>query len=74
MVNFDESIARLLRLAGPREAAAQKRSERVRTEVWAHWRAEIFSLQKRMRLARWGPAALARNHDEPTSGESPIAQ
>ena len=52
MVSEDDPIALLLRLAGPREAAAQKRSGRVRSEVWAHWRAEVRTVRRRRMIFR----------------------
>ncbi|PYT18437.1 MAG: hypothetical protein DMF51_00040 [Acidobacteria bacterium] len=52
MVSEDDPIALLLRLAGPREAAAQKRSGRVRSEVWAHWRTEVRTVRRRRMIFR----------------------
>lgn len=55
----DDSIGRLLRLAGPRPAVPQHVRERVHSAVREEWRREI----RRRRTHRWGlrliPAALA---------------
>ncbi len=53
----DEVMACLLRLAGPREAAAQKRTGRVRAEVRTVWRKEVRGVRRRRFVFR--AAALA---------------
>jgi len=55
----DDPIARLLRLAGPREAAAQKRTGRVRAEVKTRWRTEVRSVRRRRGLFRVAVALAA---------------
>ncbi len=59
MVSEDDPIARLLRLAGPREVAAQTRTGRVRSEVWAQWRAEVRAVRRKRMLLRAAVSAAA---------------
>jgi ferric-dicitrate binding protein FerR (iron transport regulator) len=47
---YEEGIARLLRLAGPRLSADPERSERVMAVVQGRWRAEV---RTRRRFKRW---------------------
>src|SRR5881628_336205 len=54
----DDVIARLLRLAGPRQAVPEATAARVRSVVHAHWR-ETTRLRRRQRVFRVVAPAMA---------------